>query len=592
LTKEGVAVFAVKNGDVDPSAGLRYEDLLEHLGAVFREVRVLGEVPFSGTTLADFEPASDDFDAALDCSLVAEDELPSGYLALCSDQPLAAQPYTVVQLPGAGLSAEQGATELHRLAEELRATQIRASRAEAQLEQTTARAERWRLEAERLGQSLDSLRRRAGAAGERGAHEGGDPKLIDALTRRLEQAEQEGQTLALALERQKQIAARLQQQLAAGGGQLAAEKTARRKGSPQPVDRRQADQDSSNELRLVLEGSRRRIDELESKLDQERQRLEEARGQLLQRWQLLAEAQAKLETERVRTSAAETALVAQREQVEAQRVRAEGAERRCDALLNRIEQGAAELTALHQRWAELQALRQADQWRIDELTGRLRFRQVESQETLSAELVGPAPTSVPRAAADDSRAAAELGKHEERARQAESRQVEAEARLQQAQREIENLERELNSARVQGASAGERAPNSLAQNDLDPARYEALRQEYRALVTEDKRKTAVLAQLEEQQQRHLQTRRALQQITDQCREAKARLLEQERELQQVEAARRQLSEDRDELTRQLSECRRRQQSERDEVARLRGELNDCRKELTRALGLAKQGRSE
>jgi chromosome segregation ATPase/ubiquinone/menaquinone biosynthesis C-methylase UbiE len=119
--------------------------------------------------------------------------------------------------------------------------------------------------------------------------------------------------------------------------------------------------ESTGELEVVarlLDREMARASTLEERLEQARRQAEELSRDLLSE-------RGRAEVERVRAQSSESVAADQRK-------RAEGAERRCDSLMIRIEQGAAELSTLHQKMAELQGLRQADQWHIDELVGRLR----------------------------------------------------------------------------------------------------------------------------------------------------------------------------------------------------------------------------
>ncbi len=99
LRTDGMALFSLLNGDQDPEQGLTYADADELLSGVFPQVRFLGQIPFSGCTVADFLPRERVSATVLDCSLVDEDLPPHRYLVLCSERPLAGLSYTVMQTP-------------------------------------------------------------------------------------------------------------------------------------------------------------------------------------------------------------------------------------------------------------------------------------------------------------------------------------------------------------------------------------------------------------------------------------------------------------------------------------------------------------
>ncbi len=124
--------------------------------------------------------------------------------------------------------------------------------------------------------------------------------------------------------------------------------------------------------------------------------------------------------------------------------RAESAERRCDSLMDRMEQGATELARLHQRIAEIQGLRQADQWRLDELTSLVRQFEEQadtegSPEQARRQLEVQLEQAEARAAEQSRRATnAQAGKA-----QADAARARAEAELKRVTGELERLKKEL-----------------------------------------------------------------------------------------------------------------------------------------------------
>jgi myosin heavy chain 9/10/11/14 len=185
-------------------------------------------------------------------------------------------------------------------------------------------------------------------------------------------------------------------------------------------------------LERLLQRESARVELLEERLEQSRVRFEEASARAM-------EASGKLEAEHHRAELSEQGRVEWQGAAAEHRKRAEAAERRCDALLIRAEQGAAELSSLHQRMAELQGLRQADQWHIDELTGRLRQTEgripAASQDEGHAGGVELQQASARIAELEQQLAAAGGG-------DAEARGAAAVEQLTAAQEQIQHLEQE------------------------------------------------------------------------------------------------------------------------------------------------------
>jgi len=302
LKPGGAALFAVSNGDRNGAEGMALAEFEEYLSHTFPHVRLMGEIPFAGVTVADFNP-NGDVAPLLDCSLVPEDEAPSTYLALCSSQPLDSLGYGVLQVPG-GEGADE---EIGLVRAELEQARQELAQAQKQPRQ-------------------DRRRRRSGGQG------GADNRRVADLEARIE---------------------------------------------------RESTRADDLELRLVAERERS---------DRERDRAEEASRKVL-------EERGRADAEHVRAEATERALLEWRQAAAQHSKRAEAAERRCDSLLMRIEQGSADLSRLHQRIAELQGLRQADQWRVDELVGRLR----EQEEKAVADTGVRRETMAVRTVEDDSR---------------------------------------------------------------------------------------------------------------------------------------------------------------------------------------------
>jgi SAM-dependent methyltransferase len=145
LAPGGVALLAVASADREGGRGMAYQDLLEYLHQSFANVRVLGEIPFHGTTVAEFEPEGEP-EPEIDSSLVETDELPTHYLALCSDRPVPSLGYTILQVPADGTPAAE-LKELHGKFDELVEERAEAELKLEELRRQLADAERRLLEA-------------------------------------------------------------------------------------------------------------------------------------------------------------------------------------------------------------------------------------------------------------------------------------------------------------------------------------------------------------------------------------------------------------------------------------------------------------
>lgn len=179
LAPEGVVLLSVPSGDLIPGEGLTFEELGSLLEAGFAEVRLLGQIPFRGFTVADFQPGEEQLEPALDCSLVDEDQPPHRYLALASAMPLEPQPYEVIQVPSGGAegadreSPEALRARLDRERARAETERLRAQAAERALGEAQASAQqraRRADTAERRGDSLMS-RLEQGAAELVGLHQ-------------------------------------------------------------------------------------------------------------------------------------------------------------------------------------------------------------------------------------------------------------------------------------------------------------------------------------------------------------------------------------------------------------------------------------
>jgi SAM-dependent methyltransferase len=165
LKPEGIAAFAVPAED--SAHGMEYNDLLEYLGSSFEHTRMVGQIPFNAAILADFA-GEDEIEPLLDCSLVAEDEPPEHYLALCSEHPLASVGYSVVQFQD-DASEHQRLREADRALEQARReterAEVRADRAMLELKVMEQAAKNESQQGAQLKARVRQLELELGAAG-------------------------------------------------------------------------------------------------------------------------------------------------------------------------------------------------------------------------------------------------------------------------------------------------------------------------------------------------------------------------------------------------------------------------------------------
>jgi chromosome segregation ATPase/SAM-dependent methyltransferase len=126
LKPDGVLMVAARNairrplerwGLPDGGPGVDYGALAALLGEHFPRVRMIGQSPFLGSTLVDFEP-EDELELEMDSSLLGEDgsEDVSYFMALASSRTLKLKGYSLVQVPywatlERALGTEEGALD-------------------------------------------------------------------------------------------------------------------------------------------------------------------------------------------------------------------------------------------------------------------------------------------------------------------------------------------------------------------------------------------------------------------------------------------------------------------------------------------------
>lgn len=112
-----------------------YYELYDLVSLQFSKVRMVGQAPFVGYTVADFAPGSEP-EVSVDTSLLTASEEPEYFIAVAGERTVALEAYAVIELPWAEVVEAQGAAPELKL-EQARA---RAAREEERLALTEARA--------------------------------------------------------------------------------------------------------------------------------------------------------------------------------------------------------------------------------------------------------------------------------------------------------------------------------------------------------------------------------------------------------------------------------------------------------------------
>jgi hypothetical protein len=271
LSRRGALLVATRNVGRDGD-GVSYYDLYDLLSTAYREVRMLGQAPFVGYTVADFsteeEPA-----VTIDTTLMDGAEDAAWFVAVASNERVELDPYTLVQLPleqaapwllpggdpgvdtaalaQARLESSVARTELEKLRDkrrrEARLAQEREERVKAlsarvaELEQQLARGRR------------DAQQQRQGASAEQ------LEQLRAEHQRALEEAEEAFQSdLDQALERvadlDDELEVALGAQQAADAARRAAEQ--QRDAAKQQLDGVRAERDAAREQRDAAKAER------------------------------------------------------------------------------------------------------------------------------------------------------------------------------------------------------------------------------------------------------------------------------------------------------------------------------------------------
>jgi chromosome segregation ATPase len=119
VSGSGVAVFVAPNAGAagkrlvsgagpQKAATLGYYELFDLVSLQFAKVKMIGQAPFVGYTVADFAPRGEP-DVSVDTSLLASSEEPEHFIAIASDRPVHVEPYAVIELPWSDVAEALGA---------------------------------------------------------------------------------------------------------------------------------------------------------------------------------------------------------------------------------------------------------------------------------------------------------------------------------------------------------------------------------------------------------------------------------------------------------------------------------------------------
>jgi chromosome segregation ATPase/SAM-dependent methyltransferase len=487
----GVAVFVTPNagargrrlvrGDEGAAAraagALGYYELFDLVSLQFAKVRMVGQAPFVGYTVAEFAPAGEP-EVSVDTSLLTASEEPEHFIAIASDRAVALDAYAVIELPWREVAGAIGAEEeaasarvSERLA--LAEAQARLALVSAELDKAREREGEAARVIEAREQALGALSARVEELG--GEVAGREARLRDVEARagdnhvRAERLVGQVRDLEEELVRQRDRGTRLSKQL---------------------DDEKRARQKAELELGMVrgkpeIAGAKDRIDALGADLEAARARIAE----------LEQEAQA-VSTPRRPAEAAEApaaqdaallARIAELEQaVNAALAEAGAAAAQRDTALEQ----AKKLGALVERGAGVEAQLVVEQRERAEITGKLaaaEARAAEAEQQLAAELaraegiearlaeaVRHEGLCAARAASAERQLSAAEHRLAEQGRklaEAEHLAADREPRLSTQARRIAELEHQIEAERARAAAAASLGAADEAAAEL--ARLEA-----------------------------------------------------------------------------------------------------------------------
>lgn len=379
----GVAVVASSNAEaprrlldkpsVDKPSSINYYGLYDLVSLQFPVVRMLGQAPFVGYTLADFG-ASGELEVSVDTSLLDVTEEPEIFIAVASERKVSLDPFVVVELALADVRKATGTSDsvvdtaaVEERAKEVAARGAREAEQRAALEEQTARAAQSAARVVELEEKIEKLRDVESRAGDTHVR-------AERLTHQIRDLEEE-------LRRQRDRATKLAKQ-------LDDEKKARTKAEVElGLSRGPKDVPGAKERieQLMVEAAavRSRAMELEGELsaaeiginDLVTERAE-LRAQVAQFQQRLARAEEKAPDPLLeeKLSTLEAALArARAEKVDAARRGRADAEA-LEAVTQERDHFAEANALLDKRLVELVAEREALSADVDALEGRLRER--------------------------------------------------------------------------------------------------------------------------------------------------------------------------------------------------------------------------
>ncbi|MBK9262953.1 MAG: hypothetical protein IPM54_24505 [Polyangiaceae bacterium] len=380
----GVAVVASSNAEAprrlldkpgsDKLSSTDYYGLYDLVSLQFPVVRMLGQAPFVGYTLADFG-ASGELEVSVDTSLLDVTEEPEVFIAVASERKISLDPFVVVELAladvrkatGATAAAEStsGAAEVH--AKELAAIAVREVEQRAALEEHALRAQKSVARMAELEEKLEKLREVESRAADTHVRAERLTHQIRDLEEELRRQRDRATKLAKQLDDEKKARTKAEVELGLSRGPKEVPGTKER--IEQLTQEAQAVRSRAMELEGELAAAEIGLNDLVS----ERADLRAHVAQLEQR---LAQAEAK---------APDPSLVEKRDKLEAEleRARAEKleAERRgradaeaLDAMLKERDRFAETNAQLEKRVAELATEREALSAELEALEGRLRER--------------------------------------------------------------------------------------------------------------------------------------------------------------------------------------------------------------------------
>jgi hypothetical protein len=229
----GVAVFSAPCGP--PPEHFEYYELYDIIAGQFPNVRMVGQVPFSGVAFAEFGVAEDAVAVTVDGQLADGAGAPEAFLAVASQQIVSLEPYLIVQLPPSETSApdkmmgelEGGREAPHSSMSELeggREAPPELPRPDPLRELRLALDDK-EAEAARLAKELDAHRDEAAKLASelkaRGAEVGTLRSDVERLHAALEKAQAHVRLEAERIERQSGRAETAERQLAAARSELA-----------------------------------------------------------------------------------------------------------------------------------------------------------------------------------------------------------------------------------------------------------------------------------------------------------------------------------------------------------------------------------